>query len=408
MAELAVGLVATPQPWRRLLHAHVRDHVAGVRLTVLHDPHDALTARVDVVVVDDTIDFLTPTQVLALRDRGTRIVGVYDPSGRQGRGIEALEHLRVDVAVPIGAGPEALLTELTTITPGRRPDGGVVAPPVVASVGPAQRNGFGTVLAVAGGSDSPGRTETAVALAADVAARGEPTVLVDLDEHSPSVARRLGYQLVPNILDALTALQTGGPVPTARRASFAADPLGFDVITGLATTSDWSQLRSIDGLFAALSARWRYVVIDTGPSCEADQIPPGGLRNAATRAALGVADHVVAVCSPSPVGVLRLLDWATAAAALVNARPVTLAVNRTPRSKFHEDQLHDQLVTNLPADFAGDVVFLPDDRAVRDAAWDADPVRRGRYAAAVRGLADRLAPQRPHARARRSLLRSKP
>lgn len=184
MAELVIGMVATPQPWRRALQAHVRDHVAGVRLMTLHDTSDALAADVDVVVVDDTLDFLTETDARALRDQGTRIVGVFDPSGRQGRGRRPLDDLKVETALPITAGPEALLDVVATLTPGRRDridDGALeVGTPVVDSQ-PGRR---GSVVAVSGGSDSPGRTEVAVALASQTgedrgSRRGGPALRED-------------------------------------------------------------------------------------------------------------------------------------------------------------------------------------------------------------------------------------
>jgi MinD-like ATPase involved in chromosome partitioning or flagellar assembly len=403
MGELVVGTVATPQPWRRALQAHVRDHVAGVRLVVLHDVQDAFASGVDVVVVDDTLDFLTPTQALALRDQGARIVGVYDPSGRHGRGIGPLEQLRVDAAIPVVDVPVGLLAELATVNlHGRRHDQ-INTPPAPFPVSPAQRNGHGTMLAVAGGTDSPGRTEVAIALAAAIAAGGEPAVLVDVDEHNPSVARRLGYQVAPNILDVLTGVETGAELAVAQRAAFAQGEVDFDVICGLATIDDWPQLRDLGRLLTAVTLRWGHTVIDTGPSCQPDHIPPGGARNAATRAVLSAADQIVAVCTPTPLGVLRLLDWATAAAELIGERPTTIAVNRAPSSKFHQDQLREQLVTNLPGGFAGDICFLRDDRRVRDAAWDGTVVPRGRYAEEVNVLAGRLAPSQ-RALTRRGLL----
>jgi cellulose biosynthesis protein BcsQ len=409
MGELVVGTVATPQAWRRALQAHVRDHVAGVRLVVLHDVQDAFASRVDVVVIDDTLDFLTPTQALALRDQGARIVGVYDPSGRHGRGIGALEQLRVDAAVPFGDVPDGLLAVLATVNPhGRRLHDQVAAPAAPFPISPAQRNGHGTRLAVAGGTDSPGRTEVAIALAAAIAAWGEPVVLVDVDEHNPSAARRLGYQVAPNILDVLTGVETGAELAVAQRAAFAEGEVDFDVICGLATIDDWPQLRNLGRLFTAVMLRWRHVVIDTGPSCQPDHIPPGRARNAATRAALSAADQIVAVCTPTPLGVLRLLDWVTGAAELIGEHPTTIAVNRAPSSGFHQDQLREQLVANLPARFTGDICFLPDDRRVRDAAWDGTVVERGRYAEAVNALAGRLAPrQSAYSRRRRSLLGTK-
>lgn len=424
MTELVVGTAATPQRWRRQLQAHVRDHVAGVRLVVLQDAVEAFSSGVHVVVVDDTMDFLTPAQSVALRDQGVRVAGVYDPRGRQGRGRQVLDNLGVDVLVTIHDPPEALLDQVARLTPARPGSravdgngssarhGALVDDPVgrAGVPGAATRGGQagatgvgGSVIAVVGGSDSPGRTEVAVAVAATLAARRGPTVLADLDEHNPTVARRLGYHLAPNVLDALVAVQAGaflGPV-LAQRAGFAQGQTGFDVICGLANPNDWAQLRDVTTLLGALARTWPYVVVDTGPSCDADQIPPGGARNSATRTAIRAATDVLAVCTGTPLGVLRLLDWAAAAVELLGGKPMTVLVNRAPGDGFGRAQLADQLAGNLPKGTVRDVVFLPDDTKVVQGVWDASLVPPGPFATGVQNVVGRLVPDlRPAGRRR--------
>lgn len=406
MAELVIGTVATPQPWRRALQAHVRDHVAGVRLMTLHDTSDALKADVDVVVVDDTLDFLTEADARALRDQGTRIVGVFDPSGRQGRGRRPLDDLKVETTLPITAGPEALLDVVATLTPGRRDrlgDGVLHAgtPAVKSGSGPQ-----GSMVAVSGGSDSPGRTEIAVALAQDLARRHAPetVVLVDLDQQNPTIARRLGFQLVPNVVDAAVAARAGRPLDhaLAHRAPFASNTAmpGFDVIVGLAGPGDWAGLEEPGGLFDALAARWPWVVLDVGSLGEPGPRQASTAGDSVVRSALRRADHVVAVASPTPLGVLRLLDWAAASAGMTaemtnGTGRYSVVVNRAPRDKFRRDELHHQLTENLPAEQVAQITFLPEDRAVSDAVWNASPVGRGRFATEVASLACQVAGPSP-------------
>jgi MinD-like ATPase involved in chromosome partitioning or flagellar assembly len=402
MAELVIGTVATPQPWRRELQAHVRDHVAGVRLMTLHDTSDALSADVDIVVVDDTLDFLTEGDAQALRDQGTRIVGVFDPSGRQGRGRRPLDDLKVETALPITAGPEALLDVVATLTPGRRDrlDGSVLdlGTPAVED----QTGRQGLVVAVSGGSDSPGRTEVAVALTRDLARHHGPesVVLVDLDQQNPTIARRLGFQLVPNVLDAEVAARAGQPLDHAlgQRASFASDTPapGFDVIAGVPSPGDSGGLEDPGGLLDALAARWPWVVLDVGSLSEPSNDRPSGAAHSVARSALRQADHVVAVAGPTPLGVLRLLDWAAATANLTSEMAkasgrYTIVVNRAPRDRFRRDELHHQLTENLPADHVNGITFLPEDRAVPDAVWNASPVGRGRFTTELATLARQFA-----------------
>lgn len=414
MAELVIGLAATPQQWRRALHAHVRDHVAGVRLVVLQDATEVPGSGIGVIVVDDTTEFLTPTQALALRDQGVRIVGIYDPRGREGRGKGALDVLGVDIELTVSASPHELLDKVARLAPHRAVMTDVAAlpssrggrpppPPPPAPPGYAQSQGYapvrhqsnggsGTIIAVTGGSDSPGRTECAVGIA-QVLSQSAPTVLVDLDEHSPSVARRLGYALAPNVLDALSVAQTGAPLApvVGRRGDFTGS-VSFNVITGLANPNDWAQLREIGGLLSALRATWRWVVIDTGPSCDPDQVPPGGARNGATRMAVRSADDVVAVCNSTPLGVLRLLDWATAAAELRRGRPFTVALNRAPRDSFQREQLISQVQGNLPRGTLSEFVLVAEDSRVYRSLWDAAPAPPGPFVSSMEGLVGAVAP----------------
>jgi MinD-like ATPase involved in chromosome partitioning or flagellar assembly len=399
-AVLVVGVPSTRHRWRREFHAHVRDHAEGVELVVLQDSTEALTTDLDAVVVDDVLDFLTPTQVLALRDRGVRVLGLYDGSGRQGRGRHWLVGLGVDpeATLEVGERPSVLLDALATLDPrsrrprrinGAKPAGTVVGPPV-------NRHGdSGMVVVVGGGSDSPGRTEIAVATAGALATGGESVVLLDLDEHHPSLAARLGYQIAPNVLDASGAIRAAadlGPC-LARRAGFAPADVGFDAICGLANPGEWAQLREVPSVLDALAARWRYVVVDTGATCAPDQVPPGGARNAATRAALRSADEVVAVCGPTPLGVLRFLRWAADAAELLGGDVTsTVAVNRAPRGRFHRGELAGQIAANVPDRLVDDIVFIERDDAVEAAVWDAVPVGRGRFSEGVGSLVERFAP----------------
>jgi MinD-like ATPase involved in chromosome partitioning or flagellar assembly len=393
---IVVGVVATPQEWRREFTFHVRDHVPATALIVksLHDPAEAFD-DVDVIVVDDTLGFLTPLQVVALHDQGVRLVGVYDPTGRRGKGRETLERLGVDAVVSISGDPAALVDAVADLPAGHRRarrNGRDIAPVLPVAAGGGQAS---VVITVGGGSDSPGRTETAVAIARSIALRGSRVVLVDLDEHNPSLARRLGFGLTPNVLDALAAVAAGADLSAAvaRRGAIGGGEVGFDVVAGLVNPGDWAQLHDVSRLLDAAGRAWPYVVVDTGGVCSADQMPPGGVRNAATRVALRQADHVVAVCNGTRSGALRLFDWAASAAELVDSA-VTLAVNRAPREGFRRGELVDQIITTLPAQLCGDIEFIPPDPRLAAADWEAAPPTDGPFLTAVDSLVDRMMPRR--------------
>ena len=88
------------------------------------------------------------------------------------------------------------------------------------------------------------------------------TVLVDCNESSPGVARRLGLQLQPHVLDAVEVATAGGDVRSvlAQPAeSVAAAKLPFDVVAGLPAPSEWQRWSpaSADVLLAACRGGWR-------------------------------------------------------------------------------------------------------------------------------------------------------
>lgn len=396
MAALVVGVPVTAQ-WRHDVAAYVTDHAsAGVELVVLHDSEEALSTRVDALVVDDTTDFLTPAQVIALSDQGVRVVGLFH-GGREGRGREWLTQLGIDSAdtLDVGVEPAALLDALVTVDVSsfrRRRNGAV--PAVRPAYVPVQRRApqagkRGVVVVVVGGSDSPGRSEVAVSVA-DRLATSSPTILVDLDDQNPSVAARLGLQPAPNVLDALTSIRSGDDVRgcLARRASFArAHPPGAtaDVLCGLANPADWGELRDVPGLLDALASIWEFVVVDIGATVSSDE------RNAAARAAVGAADVLWAVCRATPLGVVRLLTWAGEAAGLLDRKAMmTVVMNQAPTDGFRRGELA-ALLARLPTRLVGGLAWLDRDPAVEAAVWDAVPVRKGRF---VSGIDQMVAPLR--------------
>ena len=66
MSDITIGIVASSREWRTVLQAHVRDHVAGIRVQILREPRLALELDLDVVIIDDTSSFLTKDKVVRL------------------------------------------------------------------------------------------------------------------------------------------------------------------------------------------------------------------------------------------------------------------------------------------------------------------------------------------------------
>ena len=111
----------------------------------------------------------------------------------------------------------------------------------------------------------------------------------------------------------------------------------------------------------------------------------------AARAAVAAAEQLVAVCPPTPLGLLRLLDWAAQAHELAPAKPMTVVVNQAPRSRYRRGQLESQLRGNVAPQLLNEIVFVPADDRVCDAVWDGAPVPKGPFSTAIRVLATRYA-----------------
>ncbi|MEW6474326.1 MAG: hypothetical protein AB1679_18900 [Actinomycetota bacterium] len=393
--ELTIGAAFTPRDWRASLQRHVRDHVAGVALRVIRDARMAVEEQIDVLVVDDEAPFLSPLLMSSLRERGIAVVGLYDPEDVDGAGEGILARLGVEVKLAVDAAPEELLAAVREAT-ARDDDLDPRFEEVIAGLDlddptAVAAGGSGSVVAV-GGPGGAGATEVAVALA-QVWASTSRTILVDVDEVAPGVARRLQRALHPHLLTALDGLRGAAiAAPDGEEGDLLdaslARPLGsapelpFDVLAGLADPRDWPLVGpdDIDAVLGLLARRWSTVVVNLGPHLE--DLSRFVDRYGPSRAALARSDHLIGVCEATPRGVLRFLDWLVDAVALVGDRPVDVIVNRAPRGGFERAEVGDALQEHAGPRLAS-VTFAPDDKRVSKAAWDGRLVPHGRFLRAI-------------------------
>jgi MinD-like ATPase involved in chromosome partitioning or flagellar assembly len=202
--------------------------------------------------------------------------------------------------------------------------------------------GTGTVIAVWGPAGAPGRTTLAINIAAEIAAAGHTVVLADVDTYSGSVAPSLGLlDEAPGFAAACRLAGSDALTRTEfeRIAHRYNSPRGaFWVLTGIGAPSRWPELSAerVGGAISCLR-RWAdYVVLDTGFSLESDEEISSDLfaprRNAATLAALGSADRVVACGLADPVGMARFLRaWADLTEVITTNR-VHVVMNRVRAS----------------------------------------------------------------------------
>ena len=402
MNSLTVGVVASPRRWRSELQSHVNNHVAGMRLRLLREPRAAAEDHLDVLVVDDVTSFLTRNLLRVLRQQNVRVLGVYDPDAEDGFGKRYLEELGVDATLPADVSAEDLVATIESFASSLAEDDGL-SELLSSTFGEDGDGTRASVTVVAGPAGGPGVTEVAVALAAALAGSGAATVLVEVDEVAPSLAPRLLYDLEPNVLTALHDVHHGtatldgvfgARMPGAPDVPFAAVP-------GLAVVADWPLVRGdeLAVLIDELATQFVHVIVAAGPVLE-DLGGNGPERFGATRAALLCADALVGVCSPNPVGVLRILEWWADTLQLVPDTPVSIVVNRAPSSPFRRAQLERELRDNVGHGLVGHICFVPEDGRVALAAWDGSLVTAGPFTRSIQELARHLFPARARSRRR--------
>jgi MinD-like ATPase involved in chromosome partitioning or flagellar assembly len=358
--EPAIALVFSPEAWVERLHRHVADHGgARVRQIVL-DPALALDEAYDALVVSHRWPGLTRPFVTAVRAQGRAVLGVFDPDEPAGR--DHLTDLGADAVVSADEPPARFVEALRAL--GATAAGGApVRPPTVAP-SPSSR----APVAVTGLAGS-GVTEIALGVAGWSARRS--VVLVDAQEHSPSLAARLGLPFEPGIRQAIDAAVHGDGDP---RRALVTVARGLQVVPGFPSASAATATSSeLVHVLAALGRTGSTTVVDV--AAEGATLAPAVLR------AAGV---IVVVAPATPIGVTRLLAWFATVRSGLGARQIHVAFNRAPRERFRRAELEHELTRTFTPD---GVWFVPACRRVDDAVWRGTVVGRGPFRDAVVRLA---------------------
>jgi MinD-like ATPase involved in chromosome partitioning or flagellar assembly len=228
-----------------------------------------------------------------------------------------------------------------------------------------------------GPTGAPGRTTVAVGLAAELAAAGASTVVADADTYGPSVAQVLALlDESAGLAAAVRAAGTGAlDAPRLARLAPVVAP-NLRVLTGLARTSRWPELRAagLDAVWSTCRAVAAWTVVDCGFALEADEElafdSAAPRRNAATLSALAAADVVLAVGGADPVGLQRLVRGLSDLAEVLGpAGPAPLVVVTRVRASAVGPR-PEQRIRDALARYAGvdRVHLVPDDRSALDAA----------------------------------------
>lgn len=388
-------IVASGASWEPRVLTLLEQHPGVIVLKRCVDVDDLLAAassgQADAAVVGVDAPGLDTAAVDHLRHHGVRPVAIV-PGGASGDASRA-RATRAGVRLLVADDDLESLSAALTLPeePGDVPP---PPPPAESYAGPTgpPPGAAGRVLAVWGPAGAPGRTTVAAGIAAELARRSMPTLLVDADPHGGSVAQQLG--ILDEVSGLLAAARLSAAGELAERFTTVPRTVGrhLGVVTGLPRADRWTEVRPgvMEQLVDAAGAHGS-TVVDTGFSLEEDpalDLGPRPGRNHLTLAALECADEVVVVGTADPVGLTRLARGLVDVSDRLPGSPLRVVVNRMrPTLGWSERE-----VAGMVAGVASPVGlhFLPDDRATVDRALVAGRtlVEAAPDAALTRALAD--------------------
>lgn len=333
----------------------------------------------DLALVSGSVRGLDRDALAQLGEAGVRVIGVVDAEEEERR-LRQLGIADLLLAAQARAELPAILRRLTDPAPRV---GGITSSPADALAGAEAaaddepdaaepEPAAGRVVAVWGPAGSPGRTTVAVNLAAELAATGTSVLLVDGDTYGACIAQVLGLlDESPGVAAAARAAELGTlDLATLARLTPSV-ATGFRVLTGLPTSTRWSELRA-DAMRNILENARRLVdivVVDCAFCLDDDEElsydTRAPRRNGATLATLESADEIVVVGAADPVGLHRLVRGLQDLAGVSTGEPI-IVVNRLRAGAVGSGP--EKRVAEALERFAGVTVraYLPDDRATAD------------------------------------------
>lgn len=236
----------------------------------------------------------------------------------------------------------------------------------------------GGLVVVTGAHGAPGRTTVAINLAAEIAASGARTLLVDADVWGASIAPSLGLlEESAGLAAAVRAADQGTLEPSSLQRLCARVSDRLLVLPGLPRSSRWREVSGagIDAVWEPCRQLADWVVVEAGTWVPDDE-RSGGFdavlgprRNAVTASAMGAADALVIVGAAEPIGIQRLvqtlLDLDGRPGAAARRHVVVTRVRADAAGPRPADSVREALHR-----FAGigDVLVVPDDRPALDKA----------------------------------------
>ena len=392
MAEpIFVACSATKAAWSTQFRAYARDHTTDLVVEVIVNVRSLLNPghrSFDVLLVDDMMRLVSGADVAAAHDRQVHVIGLTDPA--QGLGRHHLEELGADQIVAATVAPSELARLVRAVGP-RNAQREPTRRPVARPAGPSAARRRGALTCFTPVSGGAGLSEALVAAGEALARPPCRVLVVEANEVAPVLAGRLRRASDTGLPWALAAAaQARAVFPdglTGARADGVA-PLGsFDVICGMPAPGGPAPVNPVD--FAAMLTEalevYDHVLVDTGPWLTG-MAHSGRDRLGAARPALALAQRVLVFARATPDGATQLVEWRSAAHDNDLAAPVFAVLGRAG-TDYERSHLAHMLGVNasLAHGFAG-VHFLPEDRRLAKARWNAELVRAGPWLRAVRRL----------------------
>jgi MinD-like ATPase involved in chromosome partitioning or flagellar assembly len=232
----------------------------------------------------------------------------------------------------------------------------------------------GRLIAVWGPAGAPGRSTVALGLAAELAERRVPTLLIDADVYGGALAQMLAVlDEVSGLLAAARLANTGSLDLAALHGQIREVNSHLRVLTGLPRADRWPQLRpaALSQVLHVARQMAATVIVDCGFCLEQDEElsfdTAAPRRNGATLLILEQADQIVTVGAADPLGLSRLARGVLDLREVVPAGDIAIAINRVrPGLGWTHDEIGETVHR-----FTGlwPVGYLPEDRAAVDKTW---------------------------------------
>jgi len=421
-------------------YGHARCRYAAIESRRLFEEH------VDVFVSHASCSFLNAQLVLDLRDLGTQVVVVVDPEDFHSRGVATdmseniVDHFcGADEVVSSGISTEDLLLAIIVLHETSVLDRTLATKDILGACGiPEESRDFAGNLARSTGRSaqeqevlrnadpspslktripelfhsekeeqsrslrtrssctvvvgSPcggcGATEVSIALGHLLACRGLSSLLVEADDISPSLAQRLALDDdTPSIRRAILAV--------ARQTLLAEDAAafwpagGFHVLTGVANSTNWRQVRPADmgGVLRGLAHRWPRRIVNIGHQLEDVRLDDYTGRYQMGREMVAQADVLVGVATHLVLS--RLFEWLDQVQRLRRpGTPLFLLFNQIDPGdrRFFQSEITTEMA-NIGFS-SQELFFAPFDTKVRRSAWNGECPGQGPFLYALTPLVE--------------------